>query len=204
MKKIQTIIKQFGNTDEACVYEVAAHEEKIVVFVINAKKDIHVSIRIALTGPGSAAAIYGIVFPHRGSTVTLETHQDHHCPDTKSMLLVKSVMSDHTQFHFYGNIRIASGARHADAYQKNMNLLVGSDTHVESQPMLEILHHDVTCSHGVWTSPIPEEPIWYMKTRGIEEQEAKNLYIHGFLDEILTHISSKKIHDMMDNQVSHI
>lgn len=204
MKHIHSIIRQLGEEDETILYEIAAHEEKRLFFVIDAKKDVHIDIRVALNGTHSVAAIFAIVIPHEGAKVTLDTHQVHMVTDTKSTLLVKSILRDHTDFRFHGNIHIAKDARHADAYQKNMNLLVGLDMHVETQPVLEIFHHDVSCSHGVWTSPIPVEPLWYMESRGVSPTEAKKLYIHGFLDDIMSQITSKKIHAMIDTHLRNL
>ena len=68
-----------------------------------------------------------------------------------------------------------------DAYQRNENLLLSSLSHATSEPALEIKANDVRCTHGATISSIGTEELWYMMSRGISEDVARDLIADGFL-----------------------
>jgi Fe-S cluster assembly protein SufD len=128
--------------------------------------------------------IYGLYVGKGNDQFTIKTTQHHIAPNSSSNLLVKGIFFDQTKFFYRGLVRIEKGAQKSHAYQKNQNLVLSSNVDIDSKPDLEILANDVFCTHGSTTGYLDEEQIFYLKSRGLEESQAKNLLIEGFLGEI--------------------
>jgi Fe-S cluster assembly protein SufD len=128
--------------------------------------------------------IYGLYVGKGNDQFTIKTTQHHIAPKSFSNLLVKGVFFDQAKFFYRGLVRIEKGAQKSHAYQKNQNLVLSSNVDIDSKPDLEILANDVFCTHGSTTGYLNEEQIFYLKSRGLKESQAKNLLIEGFLGEI--------------------
>ena len=113
------------------------------------------------------------------------TKQIHHSGGATSDLLYKNVLADNATATFAGNIYVAPGAHHTDAYQSNRNLMLSEDATVNSLPGLEILADKVRCSHGSASGPMDEEQLFYLLSRGIPHYEAHQLIASGFLNEAI-------------------
>ena len=128
--------------------------------------------------------IYGLYVGKGNDQFTIKTTQHHIAPKSFSNLLIKGVFFDQAKFFYRGLVRIEKGAQKSHAYQKNQNLVLSSNVDIDSKPDLEILANDVFCTHGSTTGYLNEEQIFYLKSRGLKESQAKNLLIDGFLGEI--------------------
>jgi Fe-S cluster assembly protein SufD len=136
---------------------------------------------IELIGEGAEAKIIGGIKVEKGKTVSIHTVQHHQAPNTKSDLLVKSVVSENGNFSYLGSIIIDKKMQGSNAYQRNENLIVGENAIVETQPELEILANDVRCTHGATIGTIDNEQLFYLTSRGLSKHEAEKLIIEGFL-----------------------
>ena len=87
-----------------------------------------------------------------------------------------------------GMIYVAPGAQKTDGYQANRNLILSPDARADSIPGLEILADDVRCTHGATVGKLEQEPLFYLKSRGIPEKEAERLIVEGFFDPIMQRI----------------
>lgn len=154
---------------------------KYLFFVFNRSGRLEVHIE----RENSYVFIFGIFIGTGKEKFHLETVQHHKQGNTFSELLVKGVFFDFSSFYYSGLIRIEKGADKSSAYQKNQNLILSPHCHVRSEPYLEILANDVFCTHGSTTGRLREEQIYYLKTRGFPEEEAKSILIYGFLREVL-------------------
>lgn len=114
------------------------------------------------------------------------TRQIHLCGHSFSDLLYKNVADDHAAATFAGMIYVAPGAHRTDAYQANRNMLLSEKATVHSLPGLEILADHVRCSHGSASSPMDEEQLFYLLSRGIPRHEAQMLVADGFLEDAVT------------------
>ncbi len=115
----------------------------------------------------------------------IHTVQHHAAPNSRSDLLIKGVFRDETKFHYTGLVKIDKGAQGSHAYQKNQNLLLSPGAFVESEPFLEIEANDVFCTHGSTTGRLSEDALFYLKSRGIDDSQARDLMIDGFLSEVI-------------------
>ncbi len=113
------------------------------------------------------------------------SRQDHQAERCTSDVLCKNALHDKARSVFAGLIRVDEKAQQTDAYQTNRNLVIGSAAEADSMPGLEILANDVKCSHGATTGRIDEEQLFYLKSRGIPTETARQLLTLGFFEEIL-------------------
>jgi hypothetical protein len=140
-----------------------------------------VETTLHFAGEGAKATFRGIVILSRGQHVEVDTLQNHAARGNRSDLLVKSVIGDRSVAIHRGRIWIHKDAHGSDAYQANRNVLLSHEGRVHSIPMLDIEANDVRCSHGSATGPLDEQQVFYLRTRGLSEVEARRLILQGFL-----------------------
>lgn len=117
------------------------------------------------------------------SVLDQHTKQVHHTGGAFSDLLYKNVVDDQATAIFAGNIYVAPAAHDTDAYQANRNMLLSEKACIHSLPGLEILADRVKCSHGSASSPMDEEQLFYLTSRGISRHQAQLLVSEGFLSD---------------------
>ena len=107
--------------------------------------------------------------------------QNHDEANGKSLLICKSLLDSKSKFGFLGNIEIGKNANGTKSYQRNENLILDKDSSVISQPSLSILANNVFCTHGSFTSTLNQDELYFLQTRGLPMDSAKNLLRQGFL-----------------------
>ncbi|MEK7597403.1 MAG: SufD family Fe-S cluster assembly protein [Patescibacteria group bacterium] len=132
--------------------------------------------------------ILGLFVGKKSDQFELKTNQYHIAPGSTSNLLIKGVFDDKSKFIYQGLIKIEKTGQKSHAYQKNKNLILSSGVYVDSRPFLEILANDVFCTHGSTTGKINEESLFYLKSRGLDQKIAEQLYVSGFIQEIFDKI----------------
>lgn len=105
------------------------------------------------------------------------THQLHKC-----------IVADKAHGVFNGKVFVPKPAQLTDAGQLNRNLLLSPHARVDTKPQLEITADNVKCAHGATVSQLEDDEIFYLQSRGIDEDSARNLLIHAFAAEIINHI----------------
>ncbi len=194
------IIKILNVTDSSFTYMMVKKEVVNIDISIVSEQSFDAKVNIVMNADGGTANIRCLVLPKNGAAISLMTYQTHVGARTKSDLLVKTFIGDTSTFLFQGNVHIGKDAKKSDAYQKNINLLTGSGGVITTSPILEILNNDVRCTHGVTTGTIPEDTLWYMKTRGISETQAKALYVEGFIHDSMSVVQDKFIKEVIYNE----
>jgi Fe-S cluster assembly protein SufD len=143
------------------------------------------AIETLLLGPGAESTVLGIVFGEDAQHFDHDTLQDHRAPHTTSRLLFKTALRDQARSIYTGLLRMHKTAVQADASQTNRNLLLSKQAKADSIPKLEIEVNDVKCSHAAASSPVEEEPIFYLMSRGLSRAEAVRMVVEGFFDEVV-------------------
>ncbi len=113
------------------------------------------------------------------------THIGHIKPECETEELFKYVMNDDAVGAFAGRIYVAANAQKTNAQQSNRNLLLSPTARVFSKPQLEIYADDVKCSHGMTTGQLSEDALFYLRQRGISEQEARTMLSIAFTDDVV-------------------
>ena len=113
----------------------------------------------------------------------------HDAPATLSRQTVKNVLTARSRGVFQGKIEVARVAQKTDGYQMNQALLLSPDAEVDSKPQLEIYADDVKCSHGATVGELDAEQLFYLRSRGIAEADARSMLVRAFLAEALDPIT---------------
>lgn len=143
------------------------------------------SYRIHLKGENSEADLNGLWLLNKNHTAHTHAIIEHEAPHTRSMQLFKGVLSGSSQSSFEGKILVRPEAQKTEAYQLNKNLILNHGAIANSKPNLEIFADDVKASHGATVSQLDQEQLFYLKTRGIDLDQAKRLLIGGFCRELI-------------------
>ena len=132
-----------------------------------------------------------------------DTHSiiDHTVPNCTSHQTYKGVLNDKSRAVFNGKVFVRENAHGTDAQQSNKNLLLSNDARVDTKPQLEIFNDDVKCSHGATVGQLEEEELFYLLTRGLPENLARNLLTYGFAEEIINKIGIEHIKADLDRSV---
>jgi Fe-S cluster assembly protein SufD len=160
-----------------------------MIYITDGGKSVRVDGEVKLLGEGSRATLKGIshVEEHRSSHLYLQ--MEHHAPNTYSLQKFKNILNDFSRTSFEGKIFVKDVAQKTQAYQMNPNLVLSDRALAVSRPNLEIFADDVKASHGATCGEIDREHLFYLKTRGMDEQTAKRVLIYGFCREILEEIT---------------
>jgi Fe-S cluster assembly protein SufD len=141
-----------------------------------------------LVGEGANGRMSGFYFTDGNQHLDHDTQQNHLAPHTTSDLLFKGALKGYSRSVWQGMIYVAVGAEKTDGYQANRNLILSPNARADSIPGLEILADDVRCTHGASVGKLEQEPLFYLKTRGIPDKEAERLLVEGFFDPIMQRI----------------
>ena len=157
---------------------------------------------IVLNGEHAVADLGGI-FVARGSQVSdIHTVLSHEAPLVTSRQNYRGLAADEARGVFHGQIKVESEARGADATQNNRNMLLSKRAQVHSTPALEILTDDVKCKHGSATGQIDQAQLFYLRSRGLDLQEATRILTRAFAGEILSRVSASGIRTLVEAQIA--
>jgi Fe-S cluster assembly protein SufD len=141
--------------------------------------------KIVLAGENAEALLNGVWMLDERKEAHVNVLIDHQAPYCRSHQLFKGVLSDFSRSSFEGKIMVRQAAQKTEAFQLNNNLLLSDHAHAYSKPNLEIFADDVKASHGATVGQLDPEQLFYMKTRGVSEQRAKNLLTSGFCEQVV-------------------
>ena len=129
---------------------------------------------------------------------------NHNEENTRSSQFVKSALHDDSVAAFQGKIFVDSKAQKTDGYQLSRALLLSDRSKFLAKPELEIYADDVKCSHGSSSGSIDQESIFYLRSRGINEQQAKRMMIEGFLAEVINKVKNEDVRNIFYNKLNEI
>ncbi|MFT8674503.1 MAG: Fe-S cluster assembly protein SufD [Acetobacter sp.] len=109
----------------------------------------------------------------------------HAAPDCVSRQTVRNVLDGHARGVFQGKVLVERVAQKTDGYQMNQALLLSPDAEIDAKPELEIYADDVRCSHGATVGALDDDQLFYLRSRGVPEVQARQILIDAFLDEAL-------------------
>ncbi len=126
-----------------------------------------------------------------GDTTLLIEHKAPHC---QSNQYFKTILNDGAHGVFQGKIFVDQIAQKTDGYQLSNNILMSPLAEMSIKPELEIYADDVKCSHGSTTGQLDETPLFYLRSRGLSEMEARRLLLEAFVGEVLDKITHEAVH----------
>jgi Fe-S cluster assembly protein SufD len=154
-----------------------------------------------LVGEGAQGRMSGFYFTDGSQHLDHDTQQNHLAPHTTSDLLFKGALKGKSRSVWQGMIYVAPGAQKTDGYQANRNIVLSEDARADSIPGLEILADDVRCTHGATVGKLEQEPLFYLKSRGIPQVEAERLVVEGFFDPIMQRIPFEGVRERFQQAI---
>lgn len=143
------------------------------------------SVYATLEGGGASLSLNGVAITDKSQHVDNFTFVDHRVPNCTSSELFNYVLDQQSVGVFAGKVLVRPGAQHTVSQQKNRNICLTRQARVFTQPQLEIYADDVKCSHGATVGRLDENALFYMRQRGILEQEARMLLLIAFVNEVI-------------------
>ncbi|MEH2373319.1 Fe-S cluster assembly protein SufD [Nostoc sp.] len=125
-------------------------------------------------------------------------------PHSTSKQLHKCIIGDRAHAVFNGKVLVPKAAQLTDAVQLNRNLLLSSKARVDTKPQLEITADNVKCAHGATVSQLEDDEIFYLQSRGIDENDARKLLINAFAAEVINQIPVHSLREILLNTVNNL
>jgi Fe-S cluster assembly protein SufD len=113
--------------------------------------------------------------------------------------LYKGILDGRSTGVFNGKIIVHPNAQKTDAKQSNKNLLLSKDATINTKPQLEIFADDVKCTHGATIGRLDKESLFYLRSRGISQEHAKNMLTYAFAGEVISKINHEPIQAYLDD-----
>jgi Fe-S cluster assembly protein SufD len=160
-------------------------------------------IGVTMEHEGAECWVDGLYLVAAGQHTDTHSFIDHRKPHCTSHQLYKGILDGKSRAVFNGKIFVRHDAQKTDAMQTNKNLLLSNEARVDTKPQLEILADDVKCAHGAAVGQIDEDELFYLETRGIHHDLARNLLTYGFAEEVIGKIKIDSIRSQLDEAVLH-
>jgi Fe-S cluster assembly protein SufD len=155
--------------------------------------------RTVLTGENSDVELDGVWMLREKCESHSHVLMDHQAPHCKSRQLFKGVLAGSSRSSFEGKIYVRQAAQKTDAFQRNNNLLLSDMSHADSKPNLEIFADDVKASHGATVGRLDQEQLFYMKSRGFTDADAKRLLVNGYCKDVIDRIALPSLSETLQN-----
>ena len=170
---------------EGSLYRVRAGETLNLEYVVLPGESKDIDVNIDLIGPGAEAHIKALYLCSGAEKVNFRILMHHRAPGCKSTQLINGIAGGEAQVNFSGTIVVAPDAQQTEAYQENHNIVLTPEAQVKTEPQLEIYVDDVKCSHGATVGQLNADELFYMRSRGIPEAEARTLQMLSFLSPVI-------------------
>jgi Fe-S cluster assembly protein SufD len=161
------------------------------------------NLSVIMDHEGAECWVDGLYIVGTGQHADTHSVIDHKQPHCTSHQLYKGILDGKSRAVFNGKVFVRHGAQKTDAMQTNKNLLLSNDAHVDTKPQLEIFADDVKCAHGAAIGQLDEDELFYLSTRGIHSDLARNLLTYGFAEEVIAKIKVESIKSQLDEAVLH-
>ena len=159
------------------------------------------SVFVTMDGRGASLSLNGIGTIDREEHLDNMTFVDHRVPDCSSNELFKYVLDDNATGSFAGKVLVRQDAQHTVSEQTNRNICLTRQARMYTQPQLEIYADDVKCSHGATVGQLDERAMFYMRQRGIPEQEARLMLMQAFVGEVTGRVALEPLRDRLNRLV---
>ncbi|MPR32764.1 Fe-S cluster assembly protein SufD [Salmonirosea aquatica] len=160
------------------------------------------NLNIAIDGEHCDAHMYGLYFPDGRQHIDNHTVADHRKPNSESNELYKGVLRGKSTGVFNGKIFVQEDAQKTNAFQSCKNVVLSPEATMNTKPQLEIFADDVKCSHGTTTGQLDDEALFYLRSRGISKDEAMNLLMFAFCEDVITQIKIEPIREYLEGIIT--
>jgi FeS assembly protein SufD len=159
-------------------------------------------VQVLLAGPNAKADLAGASLlrgkQHGDTTIRME----HLAPQCTSSQFFRTILDGQARGVFQGKVHVYKDAQKTDGYQLSNAILLSPLAEMDTKPELEIYADDVKCSHGTTTGALDETPLFYLRSRGIAESEARKLLLEAFVNEILDKAEGEQVRETLTGKVN--
>jgi Fe-S cluster assembly protein SufD len=161
-----------------------------------ARSDIHSDLDVA-----SECQLNGLYLGSNRQHIDNHTRINHLKPHAVSREFYKGVLDNRARGVFQGRVVVVEDAQHTDSEMNNRNLLLSSDAEVDTKPQLEIYADDVKCSHGVTVGQLDEKSVFYLQSRGVDAEAARNILTFAFANEMVDKVDNVELKSLLLEQL---
>jgi Fe-S cluster assembly protein SufD len=150
-----------------------------------------------IVGPGASVTLRGLYLASGTQHIDNHTRVDHRVGPATSTEEYRGILNGRARCVFNGKAIVHAGADGTDADQSNHNLLLSDKAEIDTKPELEIYADDVKCSHGATVGQLDKSALFYLRTRGLDEDEAKQALTRAFASAILSKLAIAECQDYL-------
>ena len=151
-----------------------------------------------LADEGADCTLNGLYLAGGNQLIDNRTDVDHARPHGTSHELYKGILGGRARGVFNGRIRVRPDAQKTDAKQTNKALLLSDEAQVNTKPQLEIFANDVRCTHGATVGQLSQDALFYLRTRGIGLDDARNLLVKAFAADVTSRVALDPVRAELD------
>lgn len=155
-----------------------------------------------LAAEGGECTLNGLYLAGGAQVVDNHTTIDHAMPHCASHEIYKGILAGRAHGVFNGKILVRHDAQKTDARQTNRTLLLSREATINTKPQLEIFADDVRCTHGATVGQLDEEAVFYLRTRGIRQDQARSMLTYAFAGEILDRVQIDALRETLYRELS--
>jgi Fe-S cluster assembly protein SufD len=150
-------------------------------------------VECVMEGEGGTSFMYAVGVLDHNQQFGQFTRQHHKTGNTTSDLLFKNVLRDSAISNYAGVIKVEKNANGTNAYQANRNLVLSKEVRCDTRPILEIESNQLRCTHGATVGQLEEQQLFYLRSRGLTPELARDVLIEAFLDPVLARIQVESV-----------
>jgi Fe-S cluster assembly protein SufD len=159
-------------------------------------------LNVDLTEPGAEIELLGLFLAGGRQHVDTHTRVHHLSPNTTSRERYRGIGQGHGRGVFKGRVLVDRGAQKTDAQQHSANLLLSPNAEIDTKPELEIYADDVKCAHGATVGQLDATSLYYLRSRGIGEQQAREMLVFAFADEVLESMDLQPVRNSIEARLA--
>ena len=160
------------------------------------------NVHPVLAGEGGDCLINGVFVGAGRQHLDNYMKVEHASPHCGSRQFYNGILADTSRGVFHGRIIVHKDAQKTDAKQTNRNLLLSDEAQIDTKPQLEIYADDVKCTHGATIGQIDDEQLFYLRSRGVPADQARNLLVYAFANECLERMHEGPTRTYLEGLVS--
>ncbi|NIB99032.1 Fe-S cluster assembly protein SufD [Halobacterium sp. R2-5] len=154
-----------------------------------------------LNGDSSETSIVGAFFGHEDQHFDLESKVYHRAEHTTADLVTRGVIDDEARSVYEGVQDVGADAWDTSSYQRENTLMLSDDSEADASPKLIINNHDTEASHSATVGQIDSEDLFYMRNRGLPEQEATDMLVEGFFVPVLEEVEVEELREDLQQRI---
>jgi Fe-S cluster assembly protein SufD len=159
-------------------------------------------LQVDLNGRGAECNLNGLTLTHSQQHVDNHTRIEHHSPQASSNECYKGILDDRSRTVFSGRIVVHPDAQQTRAQQSNHSLLLSREAEADARPQFEIHTDDVQCTHGCTVGELDANALFYLRSRGLDEDGARSLLVYAFAADVLERMRIEPVRHYLEQQLA--